>query len=141
VPTLTRSDAGRQYSHTSDDPEQPLLNRSNSESLGLPGSYRRRSSARSSSSRHQHRGSHASNRRRDSLSAILEEKESGVEVWMKNSISVILICVAGAAGWFVAWQTGAWLPTPDESKDGSMVDMALGPQILGYFSAICYLGY
>jgi hypothetical protein len=139
--TNSRGGAGRQNPHLSDDAEQPLLARRNSENLGLPGSHRRRSSTRSSSSRHPHRGSHASNRRRDSLSAILEEKEASAKVWMRNIFSVVLICAAGAGGWFVAWRTGVWLPTPDEGNDGSIADMALGPQILGYFSALCYLGY
>ena len=136
-----RGGAGRQNLRLSDDPEQPLLARRNSENLGLPGSHRRRSSARSSSSRHLHRGSHTSNRRRDSLSAVLEEKETNAKIWMRNIFSVILICAAGASGWFVAWRTGVWLPTPDEGEGGSIGDVAWGPQILGYFSALCYLGY
>jgi solute carrier family 66 (lysosomal lysine-arginine transporter), member 1 len=137
-----RGGAGRQNPRAPDDPEQPLLARRNSDNLGLPGSHRRRSSARSSFSRHPRRGSHTSSRRRrDSLSAIFEEKETSIRVWVRNVFSVILVCAAGAGGWFIAWRTGVWSPTPDESKDGPIVDMALGPQILGYFSALCYLGY
>ncbi|KAI9771305.1 MAG: hypothetical protein M1840_002275 [Geoglossum simile] len=136
-----RGGASHQNPCPSDDPEQPLLARRNSDNLGLPGSHRRRSSARSSSSRHLRRGSHTSNRRRDSLSAIFEEKETSAKVWVRNIFSVVLVCAAGAGGWFVAWRTGVWSPTPDEGKVGPIVDVALGPQVLGYFSALCYLGY
>jgi uncharacterized protein with PQ loop repeat len=42
------------------------------------------------------------------------------------------------AGWTVAWQTGVWKPAPKERNGG--VDMAAGAQVLGYISAVCYLG-
>ncbi len=59
---------------------------------------------------------------------------------MKNINSVLAICVIGMAGWTVAWQTGVWNPAPLDSGNGG-VDMAPGAQILGYISAVCYLGY
>jgi uncharacterized protein with PQ loop repeat len=53
--------------------------------------------------------------------------------------SVLAICVIGMVGWTFAWQTGVWKPAPLEGGNGG-VDMAPGAQILGYISAICYLG-
>lgn len=107
---------------------EPLLRRSTtSESnIGLPGS-RRRSSARR---RH--------SERRESLASILEEGR-GKSAWIKNAISILLICAAGTAGWAIAWKSGVWRPAPvDDPEDGT--EMALGAQILGYVSAVCYLG-
>ncbi|MCJ1255540.1 hypothetical protein MMC24_003356 [Lignoscripta atroalba] len=111
------------------DPEQPLLRRSSSSNIGLPGS-RRRSSV-------------SQKRRNSSLRGSLptiSEGESGRKAWLKNIISIILVCAAGIVGWAIAWKTGVWTPTPDES-DGSPPSRILGAEILGYFSAVCYLGY
>jgi len=105
-----------------------------SSSIGLPGSQRRRSSAVSAGSRNE-----------ALLSQILEDKEEeGARAWKKNALSVFLVCVAGAAGWAIAWQSGVWTPTPEESQIpdvGSARESAVGAQVLGYFSAVCYLGY
>lgn len=108
-----------------DNPEQPLLGRRDS-SLGLPGSHRRRSST-------------ASRRRRASSLPSIGEDAEGSSEWVKNTISIIGVCVVGAAGWAIAWRTGVWIPTPTEDDAGG-TDMALGAQILGYISALCYLG-
>lgn len=92
-------------------------------------------------SRRRRRSSHASHLRRDSLSQVLHEKETPTKIWTKNAMSMVLICVAGTAGWAVAWATGVWVPTPEAGGDGNdPVKVALGAQILGYLSAICYLG-
>ena len=115
---------------TLDSAEQPLLNRRDS-SIGLPGSHRRRSSA--ASRRHR-----ASLTRTDSLTSIIEDSPSNE--WWKNIISILAVGAVGTAGWAIAWKTRVWTPT---SVDGGIgdVDTALGAQILGYASAICYLGY
>jgi uncharacterized protein with PQ loop repeat len=120
---------------SSDSAEQPLLQRSSSfansrrrrSSLGLPGSQRRRSSQAS--------------RRRSSLAAIVEE-ESGSKAWFKNAVSIFLVCAAGTAGWAIAWKSNVWHPAPEESADPSkgVHHTALGAEILGYISAVCYLG-
>ncbi|OCL03867.1 vacuolar membrane PQ loop repeat protein [Glonium stellatum] len=115
---------------TQDSAEQPLLGRRDS-SIGLPGSHRRRSSAAS----RQHRASLA---RTDSLTSIVEEDSPSNE-WAKNIISILAVCAAGTAGWAIAWKTEVWTPTPVDDGAGG-TDMALGAQILGYASAICYLG-
>ena len=76
--------------------------------------------------------------RRDSLASILEE-EVGSKAWVKNTVSIIGIIIVGAAGWAIAWKTGVWKPTPTNSPDDA-VEVALGAKILGYASAVCYLG-
>jgi solute carrier family 66 (lysosomal lysine-arginine transporter), member 1 len=113
-----------------DSPEQPLLSRRDS-SIGLPGSHRRKSSAAS-------RRNRDSINRRDSLASILEE-ETGSKQWVKNSISIIGICIIGAAGWAIAWKTGVWKPTPTDN-DAAAPPVAFGAKVLGYASAVCYLG-
>jgi uncharacterized protein with PQ loop repeat len=118
--TSTRSNA------TSDSVEQPLLGRRDSSNLGLPGSHRRKSSAQS-------------RRRASSVPSIGEDAAGTSSEWVKNTISIIGVCIVGAAGWAIAWRTGVWVPTPTEDEN-SGVEIALGAQILGYASAICYLG-
>ncbi|KAF2461737.1 vacuolar membrane PQ loop repeat protein [Lineolata rhizophorae] len=116
--------------------EEPLLSRRESaaSSIGLPGSHRRRSSA-TSSARRQHRGSQP---RRDSLARIVEEG-SGRREWVTNVASIAAVCAVGSVGWVVAWKSGAWAPQP--SEEGREAEgMPVGAEVLGYVSAVCYLG-
>jgi uncharacterized protein with PQ loop repeat len=118
----------RKTSTRSDDSiEQPLLGRRDSSNLGLPGSHRRRSSALSR------------RRRASSLPSLNEDGDDKGNQWLKNSLSIVGVCVVGAAGWAIAWKTGVWAPTPLRD-DTSGDDVALGAQVLGYASALCYLG-
>lgn len=123
---LKNSKRSRKASTRSQDSvEAPLLGRRDSSNIGLPGSHRR--------------GSAASRRRRaSSLPTIADVEESGSE-WMKNALSIVGVCFVGAAGWAIAWKTGVWVAQPS-NDDPSGVEVALGAQILGYASAICYLG-
>ena len=109
-----------------ESPEQPLLRRS-SDNIGLPGSRRRSS---------------ASQKRRtsilDPLPAI-PEVEASHGSWLRNTMSVVLICLVGSVGWVIAWRIGVWVPTPEEVDDGT-VHQAIGAQLLGYASAVLYLG-
>ena len=98
----------------------------NEENLGLPGS-RRRSSRRNTD-----------DLRRNSLERILEEPTT-LRTWLKNTISILGIIVVGTAGWAIAWRTGAWRPTPT-SPDGDAHRGPVGAEILGYISAVLYLG-
>lgn len=111
--------------------EEPLLNRRrSSDTTGLPGSHRRPSSINS----HRH----------DTLSKILEEGENENEShWKKNVLSILAVILAGALGWAIAWQSGVWLATPEEGAGNGVphsTQIAVGAQILGYVSAVCYLG-
>lgn len=115
-----------------DDPLLGERRTSSGGNMGLPGS-RRRSSAAS------RRSTRGSGERRDSLARILEE-EPGKSAWVKNTFSVLIILMAGTAGWAIAWRAGAWRPTP-EGNSADSEPTPLGAEILGYASAICYLGY
>lgn len=119
--------------------ETPLLHESNptpqvnrrltdvtEENMGLPGS-RRRSSRRSTD-----------DMRRNSLERILEEPTK-LRAWLKNTVSILGIIVVGTAGWAIAWKTGAWRPTPT-TADGDAQRGPVGAEILGYISAVLYLG-
>ncbi|RFU32425.1 hypothetical protein B7463_g3917, partial [Scytalidium lignicola] len=108
--------------------EEPLLSRRrSSDTTGLPGSHRRRSSARSG--------------RRDSLSKILEEDEDpNASSWLRNAVSIGLVMVVGAVGWAIAWRSGIWSPVPEQGHVPEAKSTPVGAEILGYFSAVCYLG-
>ena len=90
------------------------------DNIGLPGSHRRRSSRRTMSS----------TQRRDSLSRILEEP-TRKSSWLKNTVSVFLIILAGTAGWAIAYKSGAWRPTPVGREDDGDARGPLGAEILG----------
>ncbi|KAK7191056.1 hypothetical protein DPSP01_007773 [Paraphaeosphaeria sporulosa] len=126
--------AARKASTRSEDSvEQPLLGRRDSSNVGLPGSHtRRRSSAASARERR---------RRASSLPSLVEEEARG-SAWVKNAISIVGVCAVGAAGWAIAWKTGVWVPTPEHGASPSdpEPDTPLGASILGYVSAVCYLG-
>ena len=110
-------------------PAQPMKRRLtdvNEYNMGLPGS-RRRSSRRNTD-----------DARRNSLERILAEP-TRLRAWLKNTVSILAIVVVGAAGWAIAWKTGAWRPTPtDQGEDAHRGPV--GAEVLGYISAVCYLG-
>ena len=113
--------------------DSPLLARQRSESnVALPGSRRRSSLGsrrrRSTLSRH------------DSLERVIGEAK-GKSAWIKNTVSILLVCTAGAAGWAIAWRAGVWRPSPLEGgEEGPGANAPLGAEILGYASAVLYLG-
>ncbi|KAJ5909016.1 hypothetical protein N7495_001698 [Penicillium taxi] len=74
----------------------------------------------------------------DPLAKILEESEFGRKAWVKNFASVLGVFVIGLVGWTMAWRTGMWEPAPLDSPTAP--DQAASGQVLGYFSAVCYLG-
>ncbi|MCJ1361532.1 hypothetical protein MMC16_000632 [Acarospora aff. strigata] len=115
-----------------DSPGQPLLSQGENGPGGLNGSRRR------SSVSHRRRSSQCSHLPRDTIAQILEE-DSQKKLWVKNTVSVLLVCATGAAGWAIAWKTGVWTPTPEETG-GQSAGLAKGPQTLGYLSALFYLG-
>lgn len=109
--------------------EEPLLRRRSNDSTGLPGSHRRRLSTVSTSSR-----------RSNPLTNILEEgdPEEG-SLFKKNVFTILAVVAVGVAGWAIAWQSGVWVPAPTDDVPVATESPA-GASILGYISAICYLG-
>lgn len=110
-----------------EDPSQPLLARKPSD-LGLPGSRRR-------SSLSQRRCSSSIG---TATLPTISEDEVSARPWIKNTLSVIVVCAIGAAGWAIAWQVGLWRPT--DEGNGEDTNSNIGASILGYLSAVCYLG-
>lgn len=124
---------------------EPLLSRRGSsaigdhdyDAIGLPGSHNRRKS--SAASRKPRRLS------RDNPVAKTPEhpldlgRKSGTEV-IKNIACVLFICIVGAAGWAIAWRADIWRPSPVTRQEMSSRRTPVGAEVLGYFSAICYLG-
>ena len=115
------------------DPTTPLIQRvgtgGSGDNIGLPGSRRRSS---------------ASVRRRGStvpspLLPTIEEEPSALRASLTNAGAISGICVLGCLGWVFAWKVGWWQPTPT-GNDNNAPPRILGAEILGYVSAIAYLG-
>ncbi|KXG45301.1 uncharacterized protein PGRI_042140 [Penicillium griseofulvum] len=123
----------RRSSTETPEPTTPLLGRRFSDSLAS--SQRRRSSG--SMRRYQVFGRRESEVE-DTLAKIVEENDYGRKAWIKNFTSIVGIFLIGMVGWTMAWQTGMWEPAPLDNKNGS--EEAIGGLVLGYFSALCYLG-
>ena len=124
-----------------DTEEQPLLKRTRTASITIPGSQapnlgRRRRSTDVSTLRRR-----SSNAADDHLAKILEESNSqtGARLWLKNLISILAICAIGTVGWMLAYEGGAWTPSTNDSADGGEETIAKGAQVLGYASAALYL--
>lgn len=103
----------------------PLLGTCDPDNVGIPESHRRRSAA-------------SRKRSSSSLPAALyvEERRHG---WIRNTLSILGVVVIGAAGWAFAWRIGIWLPQPTHDNADPQ-RLALGAEMLGYASALCYLG-
>lgn len=125
---LQKEDAGKASSSPTPDPEddahRPLLERSDverSDAIQPPSpSHRRRSSSF-----------------RDGSLPVLADNQSTTS-WTWNAIILLGVCIIGTIGWIVAWKAHLWTPTPTEdSEDG---DGPVGAVVLGYVSAVLYLG-
>ena len=87
---------------------------------------------RNSSSR---RKSSAARRRRDSLSSIVAAPSSPNNVLTQYILPVLFVIGAGVVGYLFSSS-----PDHDEPSGGDTQKIGTGPQILGYISAILYLG-
>ncbi|KAL4921577.1 PQ loop repeat-domain-containing protein [Aspergillus aurantiobrunneus] len=132
---VRNSRAAREASSGTPEPTTPLLGRRPSDALS-EGEGRRRRGSRASYSAVTASQTQGPD---DTLAKLVEENRLGQGALLKNLSSVLAICVIGMAGWTVAWQTGVWKPAPLQVGNGG-VDMAPGAQVLGYISAVCYLG-
>ncbi|ODQ63115.1 PQ-loop-domain-containing protein [Nadsonia fulvescens var. elongata DSM 6958] len=102
------------------DPTQPLLNRSNSDSQPVK-----------TGSHHHHR--------RDSLAALLDAPPKS-SILVQFILPIIFVFACGGLGYFISRKS---IPNDDIGIDPPIEldpPMQLGPQILGYLSAILYLG-
>lgn len=120
----------KQSTRSEDSVEQPLLGRRDSSNVGLPGSHTHRRSSGDASARR---------RRASSLPSLVVE-EADKHAWIKNALSIFGVVAVGAAGWAIAWKTGVWAPTPENNGSGEELETPFGASVLGYISAICYLG-
>ncbi|KAL4990504.1 PQ loop repeat-domain-containing protein [Aspergillus falconensis] len=127
----------RDSSSATPEPTTPLLGRRYSDALLDGDAGRRRRGSRPSYSAVS--GSQERQMPDNTLAKLVEENRVGQGAFVKNLSSILAICVIGMAGWTVAWQTGVWRPAPLEGGNGG-VDMAPGAEVLGYISAVCYLG-
>ena len=59
---------------------------------------------------------------------------------MKNALAILIVSLLGALGWVFAWKAGWWQPTPT-GDDSSEPPRVLGAELLGYISAVAYLGF
>ena len=111
-----------------DNPSRPLLTPI-SKDVGLPGSRRR-----SSASQERPISGLTTSR-----SSIVRENRRVLHNVIPILSSVFAVCIFGALGWLVAWKIDLWKPISrrNESEGASY---PRGAEVLGYVSAVLYLG-
>ena len=102
---------------------------------------RRRSSVKSSSSKRNASASAQARRCQSSepFLTITKPLHHLNRSWVVNIMSIVAISGLGLAGWALVWQLGLWQPTEQDS--GRSSTQPLNAMVLGYISALCYLGY
>ena len=125
---LRQDDAGKASSSPTPDPEddahRPLLERRDAEIYD---------STQPASASHRTRKSSF----KDGSLPVLADVQSKSS-WTWNVVSLLGVCILGTVGWVVAWKAHLWTPTPtNDSGDGGG---PVGAIILGYVSAVLYLG-
>lgn len=68
------------------------------------------------------------------------EHQLGAPICVKNAGAVLAVCALGVTGWVIAWKTGIWRPMIDGNEKSNLGKDSIGASILGYISAVCYLG-
>ncbi|KAI5307052.1 hypothetical protein KEM56_005230 [Ascosphaera pollenicola] len=106
------------------DPTTPLLSRRMSENLDSA-NYRR--------------GSRRESQVDDTVIEMFKASEPS-NAWMQNVYVLLAIAAVGTAGWWTAWQSGLWKPTPVNLPQDKPVETPFGASVLGYISSVCYLG-
>ncbi len=120
------------YSQT-DDANEPLLGPRVGEA-DPSDSYTRQ--ARRSSASHPEQNGDAE----PATHLVIQNHQQGAPTWVKNTVAVLAVCAIGATGWVILWKTGIWKPTIDEIEKPDVGSDSIGALVLGYISAICYLG-
>jgi uncharacterized protein with PQ loop repeat len=125
---MERKKRRRSSAEERDDPTAPLLNRRNSASR-----HRSSSSAHDHDDHHDHHHHHHHhNQRRDSLSSIVLETASSSSIYSRIILPIVFVLAAGCLGYFFS--------SKEDSETGNDdMPFSLGPQILGYTSAVLYL--
>lgn len=80
-----------------DDPNQPLLQRKDSD-IGLPGSRRQSSASQ---------GRCDSSLVNPALPVVVEDGTDN-RAWAWNTLSIVLVCLVGSLGWIISWKAGLW---------------------------------
>ena len=109
-----------------DDATQPLLTQVRNDNIGLPGS--RRSSAVSCMRRDS-----ASGQRKLDASLV---RTRDIHPWIRKTLCVFAVFIIGVIAWVIALQLGVWKP----ANRGDSAPQPTGAIVLGYLSAVCYLG-
>ena len=112
-----------------DDANEPLLRRANENGQSHP------CTCRSSTPNSQHSCDDGPVTHR-----LAPGDQKGAPTWVKNSVAVLAVCAIGTTGWVIAWKTGIWKPVVGGNEKPDLVRNNIGASILGYISAICYLG-
>ena len=72
--------------------------------------------------------------------AVGPKSQQGAPTWVKNTVACFAVCAIGTTGWVIAWKTGLWKPTVGRGDESDHVKNSIEAAILGYTSAVCYLG-
>lgn len=64
-------------------------------------------------------------------------KQIAIKTVWKNTAAVVGVCIVGIAAWIFAWRIGLWQPSSRIDEN----DSSIGAVVLGYGSALCYLGH
>lgn len=129
--TQATNGSSKHAKRSSDDPTRPLLDRRTSDANGAYSSTsnNRRSSRRKSSKR----------ARRDSLLSIINQPTNTTSsVLQQIVLPIVFVIAAGIIGYlFSSREADSQDPIPGDDDD---IVKSIGPEILGYVSAVLYLG-
>lgn len=119
---------------TANGDTRPLLDRRESSAPGY--SYSPETETEESPANRKHRHSHHNHhrrKRRDSLSSIVAEASAHTSLWQQVGFPILFVIAAGILGYIFSSQEDPQDAPPEDDST------SLGPQILGYISAILYL--
>lgn len=74
------------------------------------------------------------------VSSELPIHNRSLSILMRNLTAIVVVGLLGVLGWLIAWKSGIWKPLIDRD-DHLDKETSIGASMLGYLSAILYLGY